>query len=213
MKRLRATLLSDGSSDRTLIPILDWLLQRKVLTLPLSGTQWADFGYRLKPPENLKDRVRCAVEDYPCDLLFVHRDAEAQDPVSRKTEIERAVEQAGIVPPAVCVIPVRMTEAWLLLDEAAIRSAAGNPRGRQQLNLPPRSAIERTVDPKAILFQALQTASEQTGRRLRNLRVDERRHRVAELMDCSSLCDLQAFQRLESELTAALTAGGWVHAI
>ena len=32
--------------------------------------------------------------------------------------------------PAVLVIPVPMTEAWLLLDESAIRRAAGKPAGR-----------------------------------------------------------------------------------
>jgi hypothetical protein len=34
------------------------------------------------------------------------------------------------------VVPVRMTEAWLLADEFAIRSAPGNPNGTQSLDLP-----------------------------------------------------------------------------
>ncbi len=180
MTTLTSTLLCDGNSDRALIPILNWLLQRKVTQRSLSGTQWADFGYSRKKPGNLAERVRYAVEDYPCDILFVHRDAEAQSLDDRRTEIQIAVGQAGIVPPAVCVIPVRMTEAWLLLDEGAIRFASGNPRGRQQLNLPVRNSIERVADPKEVLFGALRIASEQTGRRLRNLRVEQRRHRVAE---------------------------------
>jgi hypothetical protein len=102
-----------------------------------------------------------------------------------------------------------MTEAWLLLDEASIRVASGNPRGRQPLNLPARHSIERVADPKEILFEALRIASEQTGRKLRNLRVDERRHRVAELMDCGRLRHLPAFQILENELRLTLTANGW----
>jgi hypothetical protein len=103
-----------------------------------------------------------------------------------------------------------MTEAWLLLDEAAIRSASGNPRGRLPLNLPPSASIERVADPKETLFQALRTASEHTGRRLRSLRVEERRHRVAELMDYELLRSLSAFQSLENELTTTLTVNGWV---
>jgi hypothetical protein len=102
-----------------------------------------------------------------------------------------------------------MTEAWLLLDERAIRLSSGNPRGRQPINLPARNSIERVADPKEILFRAIRIASEQTGRRLHNLRVEERRHRVAELMDYELLRSLTAFQSMETELTATLIAGGW----
>jgi hypothetical protein len=210
MTVLRTTLLSDGSSDRTLIPILDWLLQCKVSRLSLQQTQWADWRNRRVPPRGLEEKIRFAVEYYPSDLLFVHRDAERQSPEDRRTEILNAVHQSGINPTAVCIIPVRMTEAWLLLDEAAIRSASGNPRGRKPLNLPTVASIERVADPKETLFQALKTASEQTGRRLRDLRVEERRHRVAELMNWELLRSLSAFQTLEAELTATLEANDWV---
>jgi hypothetical protein len=209
MTALRTTLLSDGSSDRTLIPILDWLLQRMVLVRALSGTQWADLRYRRRQPLNLEERARLAVQDYPCELLFVHRDAEDRIPDHRRVEIQNAMRHFGGNPPAVCVIPVRMTEAWLLLDERAIRIASGNPYGRRPLNLPPRASIERIADPKGALFQALRDASEQTGRRLRDLRVDERRHRVAELMNQELLLTLPAFQALEAELNTTLVANGW----
>jgi hypothetical protein len=209
MNVLRTTLLGDGSSDRVLIPILDWLLQRVVSVRALSGTQWADLRFRRTPPENLEEGVRLAVENYPCDLLFVHRDAEAQNPDNRRAEILTAAQHLKRNPPAICVVPVRMTEAWLLLDEAAIRFAAGNPRGRPQLHLPPSAAVERLANPKETLFQALRVASEHTGRRLRSLRVEERRHRVAELMNCELLRTLPAFQSLEQELTTTLTNIGW----
>ena len=35
------------------------------------------------------------------------------------------------------IVPVRMTEAWLLLDESAIRRVAGRPHGDEPLD--PRS--------------------------------------------------------------------------
>jgi hypothetical protein len=34
------------------------------------------------------------------------------------------------------VVPVRMTKAWLTVDEAAIRKAARNPLGTAPLELP-----------------------------------------------------------------------------
>jgi hypothetical protein len=188
---------------------LDWLLRRIVTKAALSGTKWADLRYLRKPTESFEQRVRLAAEDYPCDILFIHRDAEAQSPDYRRIEIQNAVQRLEQMQPVVCVVPVRMTEAWLLLDEVAIRKAAGNPKGRLPLNLPASASIERVTNPKEELYQALRTASEQTGRRLRNLRVDERRHRVAELMDYALLHDLPAFQSLEDEVKETLAANGW----
>jgi predicted ATPase len=68
--------------------------------------------------------------------LFVHRDAERELLEKRVAEIHSVVSEAAqtkLVPPVVCVIPVRMQEAWFLFDESALRRAAGNPNGKQPL--------------------------------------------------------------------------------
>jgi hypothetical protein len=44
-----------------------------------------------------------------------------------------------------------MTEAWLLIDETALRTAAGAPGGRQIVNLPPSRELESLADPKTLL--------------------------------------------------------------
>ena len=75
------------------------------------------------------------------------------------------------------VIPVRTTEAWLLLDEAAIRRVAGNPRGRQPLRLPRPSQVENVSDPKETLRNALADASGKQGRRLQTTRKSFNQHR------------------------------------
>ena len=95
--------------------------------------RWADFSHMPRQNDNAA-RWRIAFEFYPCDVLFVHRDAEAQLPAFRREEVTRALAHTEI--PHVPVIPVRMTEAWLLADENAIRRAAGNPNGDEELNLP-----------------------------------------------------------------------------
>jgi hypothetical protein len=110
------------------------------------------------------------------DLLSVHRDADNQPVAKRHTEIAVAAAQAGFdvhVP----VVPVRITEAWLLLDESHIRSVAGNPRGRVELGLPSVAEAERVADPKAVLREALAAASGCRGRRLKDLRARFSEHR------------------------------------
>lgn len=130
MEVLEFTLVSEGSSDRVLLPILEWLLGQKA-ACGVVGT-WADLRRLESAPESLAEKVRRAVEEYPCQLLCVHRDADRVTRARRAREIRAALGDMA-KPPAVCVVPLRMTEAWLLSDEAALRHAAGNPGGRVPL--------------------------------------------------------------------------------
>ena len=212
MKDLRYTLLSDGSSDSALIPVLTWLLQAHLVDCAIQH-EWADLR---RVPKSLKDtfskRIKLAVELYPCELLFIHRDAEKEPRQKRVDEIRKAKEEAGesVSVPTVCVVPVRMTEAWLLFDETALRKAAANPNGRQPLQLPDLTKLEDEPDPKQLLYKLLGEASELRNRRRRKLRVEELVHRVAEFIDdFASLRAMPAFKALEDELKQVIQEQGW----
>jgi hypothetical protein len=145
LNSLRCTLLTDGSSDRALATVLYWLLADQQLTTP-AIIEWADLRNLRDPPKRLSSRVEKALHAYPCDLLFVHRDAESETPIKRRAEIREALQAVTV--PAICVAPVRMQEAWFLFDEAAIRRASGNPAGSVELQLPKLSGCENIPDPR-----------------------------------------------------------------
>ena len=212
MDELRYTLISDGSSDRALMPILTWILREKG-NVKRVQPEWADLARLPEPPRGLSERILYAIDLYQCDLLFVHRDAEKEDPKTRYREINSAIREAiqrGFQVPAICVVPVRMTEAWLLFDETSIRLAAGNPNGRNPLDMPELSLIEQMPDPKSVLLQILREASGLSGRRLKKFNTYECRIRITELVsDFSPLRQLSAFQRLEKDVFA-LKQNGWL---
>lgn len=212
MKELCYTLLSDGSSDKALLPILTWLLRENQIQCAIQQ-QWADLRRLPKPPKKLSQRILISLELYPCNLLFLHRDAENQPRQERVDEIQQAVKEVVKsleIPPVVCVIPVRMQEAWLLLDEVALRKAAGNPNGSISLAMPNIKRLEQLSDPKNTLHNLLRQASELKGRRLKQFSIHERVHRVAELIDdFSALRVLSAFQALEDELQTIIRQQGW----
>lgn len=56
MKDFSYTLLSDGSSDRVLIPMLTWLLQRHGIKRRIQA-QWADLGLLHPRPKSLSERI------------------------------------------------------------------------------------------------------------------------------------------------------------
>ena len=183
MSGVSYTLLADGSSDRALMHAIDWVLrhcgqriERRVL---------ADLRSLRPKPVSLAERIGEAARLFPCDVLFVHRDAEAKDARPRHDELEAAVTEAALKQPWVAVIPIRMTEAWLLHDESAIRQASGNPSGTVALNLPSPAKVESVTDPKDVLSTALLYAADLNRRRRQQAKAKfgVRRQRVAELIE------------------------------
>lgn len=190
------TLVADGSSDAVLVPILTWSLKQQNVTSIVA--QWADCS-RIPGRGTSEERLRSVLDLYPCDVLFVHRDAEGQPPDLRREQIATALRQTPMrhVP----VVPVRMTEAWLLADETAIRSAAGNPNGTESLNLPNLRRLEDVPDPKRVLHDALTAASGLNARRRSRLSIRERVRMIPNYIDdYSNLGVLPAFQALQRDI-------------
>lgn len=198
---LTYTLIADGSSDRALIPIIDWSLDQ-IADLRYTS-QYAEVS--LKKSEGLFRRAEEAIKFYECDILLVHRDAETLSIDRRIEEIRSHLSKLG--KPYVPVVPVRMTEAWLLVDEQAIRSAANNPNGKAELDMPRVDRLEDIPDPKNMLFEKLKLASELPPGRLRKFRPESCCHRVAELIsDFSQLRNLSAFVQFEDDLIERVQA-------
>lgn len=196
---MRASLVTEGTSDQVLVPILRWLLG--ALTEHPVELVWADLRGLRRRPKSLREKVKCSLELYPCDFLFVHRDSDGVSREERLAEIMTATGSSTVVP----VIPVRMQEAWLLFDEAALRRAAGKPTGRTPLELPKLSHVEGIADPKTLLNECLQRASQTTGRRAKRFRPAKAVHRMANIIvDWSPLRQLESFRRLEEDLRATL---------
>lgn len=211
MPDLLYTLLADGTSDRALLPHLTWLLQQRLPNYAIQA-EFAEMGRLPKPPKGPVERIRATLALYPCDLLFIHRDAEREARQVRVTEIRNAVMEAApaTVPPFVCVVPVRMQEAWLLFDKAAIRRAAGNPRGRQPISLPALLSVEDHPNPKHELHELLRSASGLGNHRLSRFSP----HKAATLIsaytdDFSPLRAVPAFRALESDIDQEVRRQGW----
>jgi len=209
MNELRYTLLTDGSSDKTLMNIIQWLLNDIYPQLPCIGS-FADLRQLRNPPllGDVNQRIFEAGNLFPFDILFYHRDAEdfGRDIINRrKIEILGKVD-AQLVLKIVCVVPVTMMETWLLIDRDAIKKAAGNRNYPGTIDLPALSRLEAVRDTKSKLHQILLTASGTKGRRRKTFNSNFAVHLVAEyIKDYSPLRELSAFQEFENDLKKAVT--------
>ena len=132
--------------------------------------------------------------------------------LDRSIEIQTAVDVALReinplpTPLYIPVIPVRMTEAWLLINEPAIKQAAGFPKNTASLALPRPRQLEATADPKSLLYEKIRFASGKKGRKLKNVRPQQLIHTLADIIDdYSPLNQLPAFQLLRRDLTSVIT--------
>ncbi len=206
MIHLTGTLVADGSSDRLLKPILEWLLSQHLPPNSTINIQVPDWGRFPRPVPTLPAKLLAAKEFFAADVYFIHRDAEkTANWQERSAEIDADVQRLDASLTYVRIVPVQMTEAWLLHNEMAIREAAENPSGRDRIALPTPKKLESLPDAKLHLLGILREASGLTGRRLKKFEAHERRrlHRLADLQQeqgFAVLRALPAFQKLEQEI-------------
>jgi hypothetical protein len=198
MNSLKITLAADGMSDKILLSLIEWI------TSSYDNVAFNRIAFICSPGQKLQFRIPQALEKEPCDILIVHRDAENESYDLREDEISSVFTSKMLSQTFVCLIPIKMTESWFLHSPAAIRMAAGKQASKVQLNLPSIKNIE-FCDAKKTLEDALKTAGELSGRRLRNFDFHECRHSVARYIDdFSALRELQSFTEFEKNLRKAI---------
>ena len=197
---MQCLLVCEGSSDAPLTTHIRQLLNS-------CGNHTADFNVS-RDGQRLIDKVMNGLDMAPhYDLVFIHRDADRAGVDARYREITEAIRQSEYTGPWVGVVPVRMTEAWLLLDEAAIRRAVRRPNGSGPLTLPSPNEVERRANPREILNSALLDASDARGRRRDDLRRNLptlRRNLLQALPVGGALEQLASWTRFRDDTVTAL---------
>ena len=188
-RQLAWSIVADGGTDLLLVPVIEWAVHR------------LDPGVEILEPE-FRKRQGSVVEflaaySTGAMLIFVHRDSENLTLDERQREFEN-LERQDVVP----VVPVRMSESWLLFDGSAIARAAGSPTS--QVPVPGIAEIENVPDPKNRLDELLlQAAGAPVGRRGKNFKrsIAKRRVSVAEyITDYSPLENVPAFRSFQEAL-------------
>lgn len=198
---LRVGLYAEGPSDYDfLLPLLDRLLPSLAASL-FPGTCEVAESLGIDAPRPAQgeraERIAAAIADRweECTLFVIHADG-AGDPTSaRRSCIDPGIEAARRAYPDIVMvpcIPVRETEAWMLVDADVFRTLLG---GGAQPALP--AEPERETDPKLMLGRILKEG----GMR----RKPERLYRLfGEEVSLEALRTLPAFLRFEAELIEAI---------
>jgi hypothetical protein len=207
--RIHFVLITEGPSDDGLIPHLENLCIEAGAD-EVTGTA-PDFR-RLPYPvgQSVIDKIRESIRLEPqANLLIIHRDADNRDPQPRLSEIEQAAHRCALSTQWVALVPVQETEAWLLLDEKAIRLVANKPNGQIPLHLPKPQHVENIARPKEFLQQVLVAASETKGKKLDKFRrqfSSQRRILLLRLPINGPLLSVSSWMRTRDAVVQAIDA-------
>ncbi|MFV8752614.1 hypothetical protein ACNOYE_18865 [Nannocystaceae bacterium ST9] len=202
-REIRFALISEGPSERPLVDHLITLCLREGM---IADGEWPDLRDRASG-KSVESQLSCLLEmDSSFDLVFIHRDADDGDDGRMRELIAKGVASVDSKIRGIPVVPIRELEAWLLVDEAAIRRAARNVKGRQPLNLPKLGRVEAKARPKEALLQALELAAK-PGRDRSEIRekFSQLRRELLQNLDIDGpVTQLSAWQNLLRDLHAAL---------
>lgn len=189
-RQITFCVVADGGTDRLLVPIIQWAIHRLDPNVEILEPE---FRKRSGPVAQFLAQYNPGTH-----LIFVHRDAENRSLDERLEEFSTVTPSKNIVP----VIPIRMSEAWILFDSRAIARAADRPS--YAVTVPKISELEGIADAKNHLERLLlEAAGSPTGRRLKNFKrsIVDRRVSVASLIsDFEPLESLYAFGQFQQSL-------------
>lgn len=214
---LGIALWAEGRSDaRFLQPLLQRACTQMCLTeghQPVEVSDVLDLQplptTRSQPREQ---RIAAAARDArdAWSVLFIHADADSdeQRALAERVQPARALLEAEWGAYSVAVVPVRMTEAWVLADLQAVRSAFGTTRSDQELGLSEASlhGADNLTNPKATLEAAFRASR---GKR-KATSVSPYLGLIGETSSFDQLRRLAAYRRMEAELRVALRAFGFI---
>ncbi|HVB26066.1 MAG TPA: DUF4276 family protein [Ktedonobacteraceae bacterium] len=216
MKKLSLALYSEGSTDQHFLPDVIRRTSRQILARygqhslnvqPIDIITFSKVG--LKQDECILQAARNAIDYH---VLIVHADADHR--TNEKAFLERfkpgyvlVQDQENVCKHLVPIIPIQMTEAWMLVDHMALQVAIGTEMTARDLGLPPKAKlVENDSDPKQTLHLMLQKANAHRPRR--------QRHNQASLSTLYSLLgreinlerlqQVPSFMQFENDLTETL---------
>ena len=198
-RQLTWSIVADGGTDRMLVPIIEWAIHRLDPDVEILEPEFR------KRSGSVQDFLRTCESD--AMIIFIHRDSEHRSPEHRLKEFDD-VTRPDVVP----VVPVQMSEAWVLFDGTAIARAAGSRAAA--VSAPRIGDIESISDPKGRLDKLLfHAAGSPTGRHGRNFKrsIVQRRVSVAtHIADYGPLEVLPAFRRFQDALAERYPYGSQI---
>lgn len=219
---LHIGLFTEGSTD---IRFLESVVKRTFVEVAFDCPGEVDIEVSLikidKKDLGFVDQVLRAaqkgLEEFGIMLLCVHVDADDKEdktiwehkirPALCKLEEKQEEECCKYLLP---VVPVYMTEAWMLADKELLKEEIGTNKSDSDLNI--HREPEKISDPKAAICEAIRIARQEvTKRRRRDLSISELYLPIGQQIDLNKLSLLPSYQKFRGKVVRAFKELNFMH--
>jgi len=158
------------------------------------------------------------IDDYGIMFICVHTDSDDDtDKIVMESKINPAIKrlnernESEYCKILVSVIPVYMTEAWMLADKELLKSEIGTELSNFDLGIHPM--VESIPNPKETIINAIRIVQRDLTRRKRNrgLDISELYQIIGQKLELSQLENLESYRKFKDSLKSAFKELGFLH--
>lgn len=212
MRQLIIGMITEGKTD---VRFLESIIKRTFESVAFECTgdiEILDIQKIQVTKSTFKDEVMEAAikgwENYGISTLCVHTDADdVSDGAVFQNKISPAFEAVKNSKQDICkvlvpVVPVQMTEAWMLADTVLFKEEIGTEKSNNELgiHLPP----EHITNPKQTIKDAIRIALAHLPSRRRRLKISELYLPIGQKINLQQLGNIPSYAKFKSEVRAAL---------
>lgn len=204
---------TEGSTD---VRFLGNIIQRTFEELIFESQSYNSVA----PPANLtctakkfsQKILKLATLYSSLDVICVHCDADGRsskkvmnNKINPAFQLVENSDKGKMCKNLVAVIPVQMTEAWMLADFDLLKDEIGTRMSNRELELPVRiNQIESLSNPKEKIINALRIAQASKPRRRRKIKISELYTPLSQKLSIKELRELPSFRAFEENAREAL---------
>lgn len=167
--------------------------------------------------ETMLEASRKAAIDYGMSVLCIHADSDArtiEDVTNNKfnplVEALNEVDNENYCKSIVPIIPIQMTEAWMLADKELLKEKIG-AKNKQNIDLGIEKSPESYADPKETIKDAIRIAQAEKVKRKRNeLTINDLYEELGQSISLNDLREIPSFCVFEGSVKSAFRSLGYI---
>jgi len=160
---------------------------------------------------------RKAASDYGMSVLCIHADSDAKTLIDITNnmfnplfEALREFDNENYCKSIVPVIPIQMTEAWMLADKELLKEKIG-AKNKQNIDLGIEKSPESYADPKETIKEAIRIAQAEKVKRKRNeLTINDLYEELGQSISLKDLREIPSFCVFEGSVKLAFKELGYI---
>jgi hypothetical protein len=215
MLKLALAFYAEGVTDHQFLPTIIRRTSRQICdrhglksidVLPVESIVFNKAG--LRQDERI---LQAALTAFKSHILIIHADADDHTPENAlRNRFQPGYERVQQLDTKICknlvpVVPIYMTEAWMLADADALQEVIEIDIKPHELGLPKKAKqVELYADPKQMLRQVVQKAYAHKTRRQRHMNIEYLYEALAREIRLDRLAEVPAYQRFAADLTTTL---------